>query len=221
MNIYHFYHVYCGPDANGANRSWQYSVDLHIDALKRFGLIKKLDTIHTGIVGPESHREEFKSYMQEKNINITVVNESDGGWEQITQSKLYDFAQGSDGYVLYAHTKGSYNFNILNNNWCKSMTYYNVVKWRDCIKYLKDYDAVGAYWFDFSDSSAPHIGQPHTGQRWFAGTYWWTKLEKIRSIGYPPSTDSRYDAEIWIGRVPNIKPYNLAPSGAAGELIEW
>jgi len=32
---------------------------------------------------------------------------------------------------------------------------------------------------------------------------------------------SRWDAEVWIGQIPNISIYNLAPGAAAGELIEW
>jgi hypothetical protein len=123
---------------------------------------------------------------------------------------MYEFSQLNNGYVLYGHSKGSYNFNNQNRDWCKSMIYFNIVKWEDAVEKLNTNDAVGCYWFDFTGQVGP--GGPHTGQRWFAGTFWWSKLELIKTIN-PPTMFSRWDAEVWIGKIPNIKIYDITNSG--------
>lgn len=221
VNLYHFYHIYCGVDANGNNDSWVTPVETHIKALKDYDLYNSLSGIYIGLVGDDTNRQHAKNFLDYHEIKYNIVAEENNGWEQITQNKLWEFAQSNDGYILYAHSKGSFNVNILNSNWMRSMTYYNVVKWKECIDHLYQYDAVGAYWYDFSKTSSPTLGQPHTGQRWFAGTYWWSKLNRIKDIGHPPTMESRWDAEVWIGQIPNISIYNFAQGESAGELIEW
>lgn len=217
--VHHFYHIYCGVDYAGREGSWIPAVDLHLNAIKEYGLVDHMSTMHVGLVGDDHHRIHAQQFIKDHGINFTVVSESVSGFEQVTQNQLYKFAQTNNGHVLYAHTKGSFNFNDMNNNWQKSMTYLNVVKWRECVDQLKNHDAVGAYWYDFSNDAA-RMG-PHTGQKWFAGTFWWANLNRIRDIGHGPTEYTRWDAEVWIGQIPDISIYNLAPGGAAGELIEW
>lgn len=221
VNLYHFYHIYCGKDGSGNYDSWVTPVETHIKALKDYELHDSLSGMYVGLVGDDANRQHAKNFLDYHNINYTVIAEENSGWEQVTQNKLWDFAQSNDGYVLYAHSKGSFNLSVLNSNWMRSMTYYNVVQWKECVAHLKDHDAVGAYWYDFSNDPSPAIGQPHKGQRWFAGTYWWSKLNSIKQINHGPTMHSRWDAEVWIGQIPNISIYNLAPGAAAGELIEW
>ena len=221
VDLHHFYHIYCGLDSLGAHSSWVTPVETHIKALKKYGLHNKLAGMYVGLVGRDEDRQHVKNFLDYHKIKYELVAESDSGWEQVTQDKLWDFSQLNDGRILYAHSKGSFNTSVLNSNWMRSMTYYNIVKWKDCIKHLDDYDAVGAYWYDFSNDSKPTLGQPHTGQKWFAGTYWWSKLNRIKDIGHGPTMNSRWDAEVWIGKVPEMSVYSLSDGGAAGELIEW
>ena len=47
------------------------------------------------------------------------------------------------------------------------------------------------------------------------------KLNRIKDIGHGPTMNSRWDAEVWIGKVPEMSVYSLSDGGAAGELIEW
>jgi len=210
VDLHHFYHIYCGLNSIGQKDAWKESVGIHIDSIKNYGLIDKLKTIHIGLVGPEIDRNEVKIFLNEKGINYTIVDEADRGWEQLTQNKMHEFAQLNNGYVLYGHSKGSYNFNNQNRDWCKSMIYFNIVKWQDAVEKLNTHDAVGCYWFDFSGQVGP--GGPHTGQRWFAGTFWWSKLELIKGIN-PPTMLSRWDAEVWIGKILNINIYDITNSG--------
>lgn len=222
--LHHFYHIYCGIDCYGQMNSWRESVSIHMDAIQKHGLIHKLETIHIGLVGGPQERENVKEYLTSINIPFTIVAEQDSGFEQVTQDQLFNFAHENEGHVLYAHTKGSHNFTDQNRSWCKSMIYFNVVIWEEAIRQLKKVDAVGCHWHDFSNQYASHLGGPHTGQRWFAGTFWWSKLNRIRDIGHPPTNGSRWDAEVWIGQMPDITVYdfNRADGPYPGEIVtEW
>lgn len=224
VNFHHFYHIYCGTNAAGEERTWIPILELHIQSLQQSNLINHLNTIHIGLVGLPHQRQEVKEFLSEKGVLYTVVAESDRGWEQETQNKLYEFAQDNEGYVLYAHTKGGFNLTEQNINWRKSMTYFTIIQWEHCIEKLADVDAVGCYWFDFSGQSPPHLGGPHVGQRWFAGTFWWSKLNRIKDIGHGPTMQTRWDAEVWIGQIPGVQVYD--PAGPETEhhnaiITEW
>jgi len=222
--IHHFYHIYCGANCYGQADTWKESVETHIGAIKSHGLINKLKTVHIGLVGGEQDRQNVKNFLTENNIPFTVVDEQNNGFEQVTQNHLYEFSQNNDGYVLYGHSKGSYNFTDQNRAWCKSMIYFNIIMWQEALRQLKNVDAVGCNWHDFSNQYAAHLGGPHTGQKWFAGTFWWSKLNRIKDIGHPPTNNSRWDAEVWIGQMPNITTYdfNSADGPYPGAVVtEW
>jgi hypothetical protein len=217
--MYHFYHLYCGTNAYGQEECWKESVGIHMNALRHYGLIDHLSGIYVGLVGQYDQRQAAKEFLTDNDIIFNVVEECDYGFEQVTQNKLYDFSHHNDGYILYGHSKGSFNFTDQNRSWCKSMIYFNIVRWQEAISYLTDVDAVGCDWHDFSNQDATHIGKPHTGQRWFAGTYWWSKLNRIKDIGHEPTMHTRWDAEVWIGQMPDIKIYNM--TRADGPTPHW
>ena len=201
MILHHFYHIYC-------NNNWSQIVPFHLECLKRYGLLDSLTTFNIGLVGNKEHRDVVKHFLDTKNIKFDIVAESNDGWEQVTMNKLYEFSQNNEGYVLYAHSKGAVNNGEQNKQWRKSMTWYNVVKWRDAVNKLDNCDAVGCHWHDFTKQSSSTLGGPHTGNCWFAGTFWWSKLDLLRQIG-APGMSSRYDAEVWIGNIRHIKPMNV------------
>lgn len=211
IKTYHFYHIYAG--------AWHEPVRFHFEMLKKHGLLNRLDGIYIGIVGPASERNNVINYLNTLEIPYTIVDQSREGWEQITQNKLHEFAQHHDGYVLYAHTKGSANPAEHQTNWRMSMTYFTVVKWKNALKKLKNHDAVGCYWIDASNNTVPGLGGPHVNQKWFAGTFWWSKLELLRTIP-PPQMGSRWDAEVWIGKIPNINIFDFDRGRPAGAIID-
>ena len=222
--MYHFYHIYCGPNYAGQENTWKESVGTHLKAFKDFGLHEHIPTIHVGFVGGQNNIDDAKNFIAEHDIDFNVVAESWTGFEQVTQVPLYEFAQDHDGYIFYGHTKGSFNFTDQNRAWCKSMIYFNIVRWENAILKLKDVDAVGCYWHDFTVNQSPHIGSPHTGQRWFAGTFWWSRLNRIRDIGHGPTMHTRWDAEVWIGQIPDIKIYdfnNMDGEFPNATITEW
>lgn len=208
VKLHHFYHIYC-------NENWGQIIPFHIECLKKYGLLDNLTSFKIGLVGKKENRDIVKHFLDSKNIKFEIVIEEDEGWEQVTMNKLHEFSQTNDGYVLYAHSKGAVNNNEQNKQWRKSMTWYNVVKWQNAINTLKDCDAVGCHWHDFTQQVSLVLGGPHVGNCWFAGTFWWSKLDLLSQIGLP-DISSRYDAEVWIGKIRNIKPLKVFDLSVVG-----
>lgn len=88
------------------------------------------------------------------------------------------------------------------------MDYFTIIKWKDNIEYLKDYDCVGTNWqIDTFLGKKPH----------FSGNCWWATSKHINDLNHEYlTTPSIYDREFWIGstyftKSPKVK--NLFDSG--------
>ena len=194
VNLYHFYHIY-------ADGQWETPVSQHFKSLNISELDKQLNCpVKIGLVGNNKNINNVLNFLNNNNYKYEVVNIIENGWEQITQQKLYDFSFNNDGYVLYAHTKGSSNQEFPNIPWRETMTKYNVLNWKNCINKLNEgYDTVGIYWIN---SPGPeHVGH----NNFYAGTFWWTSLNFIRNLP-SPNYEHRYRAEGWIGINEHVKP---------------
>lgn len=114
--------------------------------------------------------------------------------------------------VFYFHAKGSGHFGgnskneVLTVEWLHCMMRHCVIGWKPCVDSLANgFDAAGAHWI-------PDAG-PDKDQRIFAGNFWWstsdylkslpsiTERDRIRMSGID-SFESRYEAEVWIGNGP-------------------
>lgn len=184
--IHHFYHIYADGD-------WMRPVSEHIKALK-MGLADNLETFGLGLVGSAENRHAVIEYIKSQQIKYEVYAEAVDGWEQVTQIRMWEFCQTHDGLMLYAHSKGASNPSDVNIRWRRSMTYWNVVRWQDCVNKLTEYDTVGCHWIYPLLSMPEHaIGNPM-----YAGTFFWAKCELLRTFMKPPLTH-RHEAEGWIG----------------------
>jgi hypothetical protein len=207
QNMYHFYHIY-------ADGQWQRPLGDHIKALKKTELINFLEPIKFGIVGSDFNLKEVINFIESQNINYEIVNHQHYGWEQVTQNKIYEFAQDNNGLVFYAHTKASYRGDPGQHEWRETMTYYNVVRWKECIDALNDHDTAGCFWMTPLPQMTEHSGH----KSFYAGTFWWTTLNYIRKLP-APNMEHRYRAEGWIGLANEVKPFSFAP-GWPGNWIE-
>jgi hypothetical protein len=92
--------------------------------------------------------------------------------------------------ILYIHTKGvSTPYNECINDWRKYMSYFNIIKYEDCLNILKENDTCGV---DLRKEPTLH----------YSGNYWWAKSEYIKKL---PTFDKmkliiseRHKAEFWI-----------------------
>lgn len=207
QSIYHFYHIY-------ADGNWMPSVNQHFSALKSSNLINHIEKNMIGVVGSNENFNTVIEYLNKLEINYEIVDHQNIGWEQVTQNKLYAFAQSNDGYVLYGHTKGSYRSGPGQDEWRETMIYYNIIKWKECVDALELNDTAGCFWL----TPTPEMHE-HNGHRsFYAGTFWWARLEYIRTLP-EPSTEHRYRAEGWIGLNENIRPFSFSP-GWPGNWID-
>lgn len=176
----HFYHVF-------ADGNWQTPVTEHLDHLERSGLAAALDSFGVGIVGSHLNRLEVIDFI-DRRLQIDHLAEAEDGWEQVTLNLMLD--RMGDSLVLYAHTKTAANYSDMHDQWRKSMTYFMVHRWRECVELLGEYDTVGCHRIE------PEDGNPLQG--FWGGNYWWARSEWLRTVP-PLSYESRYHAEAWIG----------------------
>src|ERR1035437_1944977 len=147
MNLFHYYHIWADGD-------WMPIVNEHLLALKRSGLYDRLATgLNVGIVGDWRQRDDVIAFIEDHCMRYHVVAEANDGWEQLTIDALAHDAnsvhRNTDGYVLYAHTKGCANSGEFPDRWRKMMTYTLVDDWRNATYRLVleagQWDTAGPY----------------------------------------------------------------------------
>lgn len=185
MRLLHYYHVY---QADG----WERIVNEHINALESSGLFEFVQQVRLGVVGDDA--DLALDMFLSRGIRASLVAKADDGWEQVTLKALYDGLE-DDTLILYAHTKGVANPSALNDAWRQSMTDQLVGNWQNCVRLLevRGCEAVGCHWLTPEALSWANVKSPY-----FAGNFWWAKSELLRRCG-EPLTETRYEAEAWLG----------------------
>jgi hypothetical protein len=160
---------------------------------------------HNAIMG--NHEEVEKEIMnalkesgllERADIFIKTYCKDIGLYEFPTLEMLDQFAiYHPDYYILYIMNKGVSRPQLESmKDWRECMTYWNIEKWKDCVKKLDDgYDAVG---INVVDSPVRH----------FQGNWWWVKAEHIKKLGIIPNVSfkpvpgmnmtERHKAEFWV-----------------------
>jgi len=193
----HFFHIYAGAD------NWLLPVHQHFVALNAYALMDHLDSVQVGIIGNEQQREAVVRHIQESynNPKIRIAVQRDSGYEGVTLNKLWEFSKENDGYILYAHTKGTSRGGLVNQLWGRSMLFFSVVRWTNATNALRDVDAVGCHYLckekfpEYFELYKEHHPQGHP---FFAGNFWWAKASYIRGL-QNPFIEDKYSAEGWLG----------------------
>ncbi len=222
MKIRHYYHVY-------AAGGWSAPVREHIEALGRsqFG-----GEIRIGLAGPEQDRfrarEMITMQLAESGLPAPAEwIEADTGFEQVTLARLSTDMHQLPGEfaVLYAHTKGAFSGDPLNEPWRRSMTAYVVAGWRDCAALLEaGYETAGCHWLTPEKDDDPPRYPVTTPM--YGGNFWMARASYLRRLP-PPGCDYRHQAEEWIGLGapraadllpgwPSAKLFGLEQAEAAG-----
>lgn len=198
--LYHFYHVY-------ADGHWRPILLEHLATLKKSGLLERLDTLRIGCVGHPENRRRVSSWLEALRVPFELVAQADTGYEQVTLDSLYQFSlTNNHGWVLYAHTKGAHDNRVIKHRWRRSMAHFTVTLWPQTIAHLDTCDAVGCHWLSAEDNPL----QVKTTYPFFGGNFWWARLDYLSRLG-PPATNSRHEAEAWVGQDPQIRPFDLRP----------
>lgn len=179
MKIAVFYHIYqYGPWEQIFNDQWKIIVESN--------LLHAAELIHIGING--------KVFGESGNPHIQVkFNQNPEMEEADTLKDLALFAKNNPYYkILYIHTKGASNYTKNVNDWRNMMNYFCIEQWRDCIKLLNTYDAIGCNLQDYIDDN---VSRPH-----FSGNFWWANASYINQLDMSYlESKNRFFREFWIG----------------------
>lgn len=213
MRIRHFYHVY----AAGA---WFGPVQEHITALSHAGF---RSPVTAGLVGPAGSRnlvrEWITTWLAREGLPAPDTwTEADEGYEQVTLTALRDYACSciAEEAILYAHTKGAWHSNPLNECWRRSMTRHVVGQWQRCARLVTSgsYDTAGCHWLTpeaYSGRADYAVTVPV-----YAGNFWWARAGYLRTLP-PLQHDHRHRAEEWIG-LGSPEAFDLLPGWPSMEL---
>jgi len=215
-NTYHWYHVY-------ADGQWQEIVDEHIFALRKYGLYDALTTMFVGFVGSPENIAKAKQHITDSGIDFVTCAEAPYGWEQVTQTHMWEFSKDNDGYCVYTHTKGASTGNdSFATSWRRGMEWYTVCKWSSARALLNcGIRVAGPHWIliNHTGSEHHHFHHQYSPSGIFGGTFWWTTLQEIRN-GNAPELDTRFCAEHWISqRNPPLSPEQVVSLGGISTYI--
>lgn len=129
-----------------------------------------------------------------KNLNYIVIFISEdinvGEFPMLNRIKE-DCLNSDENYnVLYIHSKGVTTPNNQNiDDWRKYMLYFNIIKYKDCLDILKNYDTCGV---DLRDEPVLH----------YSGNFWWARSEYIKKLpsfeDMPIVLTERHKGEFWV-----------------------
>ena len=194
--------------------------------IKNSGLYWEIDMIHLGILGNTDNltSEFFKTYIyNDPKIVIAYIDSRVNLYEipSINYIKSYfefefecncDCDCDCDPYILYIHTKGVRNAGNkkVTQSWREMMTYYLIDNYKEILKNMCNYDAVGNNIVNLHDNNSCYINHKHTLH--YSGNYWWSKKSHINKLPYisidfnKSIFEQRYKAENWIlSNYPNMK----------------
>lgn len=194
MRVRHYYHVFAGG-------GWSAPVREHIEALGQSGFA---GDIAVGLVGPEQDRFRAREMIGLQLAGQRLPEpaawiEADAGFEQVTLARVHADVRQAPGEfaVLYAHTKGAYSNDLINEPWRQSMTRHVVSGWRECVRLLEDgYETAGCHWLTPERHHDPPRYPVTTPM--YGGNFWCARASYLCQLP-PPGNDYRHQAEEWIG----------------------
>ena len=112
-----------------------------LDKINSSGLYDKADEINLNVCGDGSLLDIKKM----PKYNITNETSDVEKCEFPTLDKIWEDCQTENFKVLYLHTKGASQQEILPRykTWIQNLHYFNIEKWEDNIKNLETYDICG------------------------------------------------------------------------------
>lgn len=199
--VYGFYHIF-------AFNNWKEIVDEQFSCIKQSGLYDLVDTLYISLISKSI--EPDIEYIKTKwggNLDVIYTGNEPTAYEFPALEHLYTKSAHDDFYCFYFHTKGSSNsaktfdwykdriktleqLIAISSEWRKFINYHNFTKYKLAIAALENkYISYGA---DY---------QTHPSkQHYYAGNFWWSSSEHIRTRPVFSSDDKkwRFNAETWL-----------------------
>lgn len=190
------YHVATFPN-------WEKKVIAQCSRIINSGLLACTDRILVGVVGEAEPAVPTIERLLDGKAEVRYFG-NPSLYEFPTLQMLYDELTDSDLQCWYIHTKGVSNQCAIAERQRLYMESFVLDGHSECRKILEEYDACGTNWQLYGfDQFNPH----------FAGNFWWARSTYLKTLPAPNSLDvgDRYQAEFWIGKNTQIRPYCLSP----------
>ncbi len=145
----------------------------------------ELDSVYVNIAGDKNI---YIPRITKMKIIAQRANLTD--FEFSTMNLIRNYSLENSGNVLYLHLKGvTASDNLCIKDHRDYMFYFNILKFKMCLNFLKEYDAVGV---DLSNEPTKH----------FSGNIWWSKTQHINTLINPKHLPliltERHKCEFWI-----------------------
>lgn len=197
MKIKGFWHVCMIND-------YEQIIAEQLKLIETSGLYERVDTIYVGCIGKSTVKvqELFQDYEK---IKIVLHETELLKYEFPTLELIYNHSKQDKFFGFYIHTKGvSWPGNEGGRHWRDYMNYYNIKKWKDCLKMLnKGYNLCGVKLLTEKDPPAFHVH--------YSGNFFWFKSSYVEGLKDPftLNTKNRIEAEMWIGSGDKPVPASL------------
>ncbi len=170
MKIAVFYHVFLTND-------FKFRIQDQLTKVFISGLYDQSDSLFLGVGYERPEDFEWLQKLVSKYDKIQVCGFSDISLrEKNTMRILLEFAQKTDAYICYFHSKGVWRQSYISELWRMMMDYHVLYQWEKCVAKLKEgYDTAGVLYRE-----ATFLGHwPH-----YSGTYWWATSSHIRALNH-------------------------------------
>jgi hypothetical protein len=206
-----FYHVYLGGGEIPCDHENVVGIiSEQLSALHASGLMAGVEHFSIGVSG-----SEYDAFMVAAMAPEAHVTQNSSGLGEVpTIQMLQAFCKSHPNwYVLYIHTKGAIYKGFQHVvAWRKCMENCVIWRWQSCLADLESgVDSCGCHWL--TPMRFPIIGN----NPYWAGNFFWARSDFLNTLP-PVNTNTRYDAEAWIGtgrRKPRVRDYAPHWPGAA------
>lgn len=193
MKIAIFYHVWFSDFEHGMSIVQEQLCDLH-----QSGLLGNASEFHIGATGAVTACAVSMLAPEQAQI---FINGTETCGELPTLCKLQAWLpEHKDWLVAYAHCKGAqYPKSLAWAAWRRCMMKSVVWGWEKCVRDLRQgFDVVGCHWISPQKYGVATVGK----YGYFGGNIWFASARHLLELPpLSPNGPSRYDAEIWVGKL--------------------
>jgi hypothetical protein len=152
--------------------------------LKESGLLDACSRLLVGIVGAAVTPTLDNIVAHPK---TTVVNRAESGNEEVTTSRLKEFADQSSApcRIFYMHARGITHdpqsaTGRAHDDWTRMMEFFTITRWRKAVEVLNSHHTAGCEMWGY-----PHRTRVGDFSFHYAGNFWWTTSDYVKKLDSP------------------------------------
>lgn len=179
-----------------------------LNLIESSGLLNACTQLKICVVGNSNVNKK----IHDKIVYLNVGNIDDYEFPTLQLIENDSLTYKDNFKIFYLNGLGVTNDTIYKQSWRSYLSYFNIIKYNECISSLDDgYDVCGVDW---RTDPVPH----YSGNFWWANSNYILKLPKIETLNKPSSQivlTLRHNAEMYIGMENFVKPRILHQSNVS------